>query len=60
MCIRDRNVCDGQVFVGKTMQYNLGVLAARHGLGGVFPWALSYDSFAHNNTLVRYLDKGFS
>ena len=50
------NVCDGVVFVGKKMNYDIGVLAS--GLGGVFPWELSYDAYGGNDTLAAYLVRG--
>ena len=56
------NTCGNQVFVGKAMNYAVGRLAADHALGGVFPWALSYDAFDNNNnnTLVPYLYAGYT
>ena len=50
----------GDVFVGKRMNCEIGRLAASHGIGGLFPWAMSYDAFdAHNNTLVTHLMRGY-
>ena len=54
------NVCDGVVFVGKKMNYDIGVLIKEKGLGGAFPWELSYDSYKNNNTLVKHLVNGLS
>ena len=54
----DQNKCNGVVFVGKKMNYDIGRLIATSGLGGAFPWELSYDSYEHNNTLVDFLIRG--
>jgi len=53
------NICQGIQFVGKQMNYEIGKLAKKHGLGGLFPWTLNYDSFNDNNTLVTWLYHGF-
>ena len=54
----DQNTCNGVVFVGKKMNYELGKWIKQQGFGGVFPWALNYDSNKHNNSLVYWLYKG--
>ena len=55
----DQNVCDGEVFVGEDMQFKIGRLAASHDVGGLFPWAMSYDAFGDNKTLARSLAAGY-
>ena len=52
------NVCNNRVFVGKKMNYELGKLIKQQGFGGLFPWALNYDSIKHNNSLIYWLNKG--
>ena len=55
----DQNVCDGEVFVGEDMQFKIGRLASSHDVGGLFPWAMSYDAFGNNKTLARSLVVGY-
>ena len=55
----DLNVCNDILFVGKKMNENIGKLAIENGFGGVFPWAANYDSIEFNNSLVKWLVKGF-
>ena len=55
------NVCNGTVFVGKAMNWELGGLARSLKLGGVFPWQFSYDDLAgsgRNNSLLPFLVRG--
>ena len=54
----NQNTCNSIVFVGKKMNYELGKWIKQQGLGGVFPWALNYDSNKYNNSLVEWLYKG--
>lgn len=56
----EQNVCNGITFVGKGLNYAIGISAVELGLGGVFPWTLNYDSFEFNNTLIDYLYKGIN
>ena len=41
------------------MNENIGKLVIENGFGGVFPWAANYDSIEFNNSLVKWLVKGF-
>jgi len=52
------NVCNDIIFIGKKMNYDIGVFIKDKNLGGAFPWALSYDAIDNNNTLVTYLSHG--
>jgi len=54
------NICNDQVFVGKQMNKDIGKLARKHNLRGVFPWCMTYDSYTHNNTLITWLIDGYS
>ncbi|MDC0230369.1 glycoside hydrolase family 18 protein [Aureispira] len=54
----NQNTCNGIVFVGKKMNYELGKWIKNEGFGGVFPWALNYDSNKYNNSLIKWLYKG--
>ena len=56
----EQNVCNGITFVGKTLNYEIGLTAVELGFGGVFPWTLNYDSFEYNNTMVNYLYAGIN
>ena len=51
------NICNGLLFVGKNMNYELGKYAKQN-FGGAFPWTLNYDSFENNNTLIDWFIKG--
>lgn len=51
----DVNVCDNIPFVGKLMNRQIGQLARDNEMGGVFPWAMSYDDYHNNNTLIYWL-----
>ena len=50
------NTCNNITFVGKKMNYKLGQWIKTEGFGGVFPWALNYDSY--NDSLVQWLYQG--
>ena len=50
--------CQGIPFTSKKMNYDLGVMIAKGGYRGAFPWAANYDSLQYNNTLVPWLIKG--
>lgn len=50
------NVCNNITFVGKKMNYKLGQWIKKEGFGGVFPWALNYDSY--NDSLAQWLYQG--
>ena len=52
------NTCNNIVFIGKKMNYELGKWVKQQGFGGVFPWALNYDSDKYNNSLIYWLNKG--
>ena len=54
----ESNICDNVIFVGKEMNFQLGQLIKKEGFGGVFPWALNYDSYKYNNSLIYWLHKG--
>ena len=54
------NVCNGTVFVGKKMNWELGQLAQAQNLGGVFPWMMSYDAADPGNELLPYLVRGLN
>ena len=51
------NKCNGVLFVGKQMNYNLGRWLRREGWKGAFPWALTYDSATQS--LIQWLYRGF-
>ena len=51
------NECDGVVFVGKQMNYDLGEWLKKEGWKGAFPWALTYDSV--DQSLIKWLYAGF-
>ena len=53
-----QNSCNGTVFVGKQMNYELGQFIKKNGFGGAFPWAANYDSVQYNNSLINWLSKG--
>tara|TARA_Y100000817_G_C16859654_1_gene545300 strand:- start:180 stop:1103 length:924 start_codon:yes stop_codon:yes gene_type:complete len=53
----EKNVCNGTVFVGKQMNYEIGKWLVENGWKGAFPWAGTYDSI--NQSLVKWLFKGF-
>ena len=53
----DINVCEKIPFVGKQMNYDLGVYAKQN-VGGAFPWTINFDSFENNNTLINWFMKG--
>ena len=53
-----QNTCNGTVFVGKQMNYELGKFIKNNGFRGVFPWAANYDSVEYNNSLVVWLLAG--
>ena len=55
----ESNDCNGTPFVGKKMNCLIGKFARSRGLGGLFPWELSYDSYSHNNTLASFLLRGW-
>ena len=40
------------------MNLKLGKLVKKHRLGGVFPWAINYDSIEYNNSLINWLYNG--
>ena len=52
------NTCNGTVFVGKQMNYELGKFIKNNGFRGAFPWAANYDSVEYNNSLVVWLFAG--
>jgi GH18 family chitinase len=52
------NACNGTRFVGKQMNLALGRFVHEQGIGGVFPWELSYDSYEDGNTLSPFLLRG--
>ena len=52
------NTCQNITFVGKKMNEDIGKFVKDKGFGGVFPWAANYDSYQHNNSLVKWLAKG--
>ena len=54
----DSNICDNIIFVGKKMNFQLGQWIKKEGFWGVFPWALNYDSYKYNNSLIYWLHKG--
>jgi len=54
----EQNECDGTVFVGKQMNYELGQFIAKNGFRGAFPWAANYDSVQYNNSLIEWLHQG--
>ena len=54
-----QTTCDGVLVVSKQMMLDLGHLVWKHGLGGLFPWMIDYDSYTDHNTLARYLLKGY-
>jgi len=56
----NENICNDVLFVGKQMNYDIGVFAKKNNFGGVFPWALNYDSFENNNTLINWLVSGIT
>lgn len=56
----EENECDGIVFVGKNMNYQLGKWLQEEKFGGVFPWAANYDSCWNNNSLVDWLYNGMN
>lgn len=53
-----QNTCNGTVFVGKQMNYELGKFIKNNGFRGAFPWAANYDSVEYNNSLVVWLFAG--
>ena len=53
-----QNTCNGTVFVGKQMNYELGKFIRNNGFRGAFPWAANYDSVQYNNSLINWLMKG--
>ncbi|ANS04210.1 acidic mammalian chitinase-like protein [uncultured Mediterranean phage] len=53
----EKNVCNGTVFVGKQMNYEIGKWLGEEGWKGSFPWAATYDSL--NQSLVKWLYNGF-
>ena len=54
-----QNTCGGEVFVGKRMNCKIGRIGRNAGVGGFFPWALSYDDYYENNTLSKHLMRGW-
>ena len=52
------NTCNDIVFIGKKMNFELGQWIKQQKFGGVFPWALNYDSYTCNNSLIYWLHKG--
>ena len=54
------NICDNILFVGKNMNKKISQLVKKEQFGGLFPWAMNYDSFEHNNTLINYVDMDVS
>ena len=55
---KEENICKKVVFVGKEMNYKLGVWIREQGFRGAFPWAANYDSNQFNNSLVNWLNWG--
>jgi hypothetical protein len=53
-----KNTCNGTVFVGKQMNYELGQFIKKNGFRGAFPWAANYDSIQYNNSLIKWLSFG--
>ena len=53
-----QNTCNGTVFVGKQMNYELGKFIKKNGFRGAFPWAANYDSVEYNNSLITWLVAG--
>ena len=63
MIASDNNNCSGTNFVGKLMNQKIGELVVDAGIGGVFPWMLSYDttgtmSGCVDDSLFQWLKKG--
>jgi len=54
-----QNTCNGTVFVGKQMNFELGKFIKENGFRGAFPWAANYDSVQYNNSLINWLILGF-
>jgi hypothetical protein len=60
----DNNNCSGAPIVGKLMNERIGALAVERGIGGLFPWMLSYDNTGTmmggcvDNSLFQWMRRG--